>query len=149
MATTGARKDHATSGFFKVEIEGVEAGGFRKCSGMRTETEVFEYQEGGDNETVRKLLGPTKSSNIVLTKGWINEDALFTWRASIASSGDAAITRKSGSIICIAEDGKTELKRWNFQKAWPVRWELGELDSTTSAAFCEMLEIAVEKIVKG
>jgi phage tail-like protein len=149
MAATGARKDHQTSAYFKVEIEGVEAGGFRKCSGVRTETEVFEYQEGGDNESVRKLLGPTKTSNITLTKGWVNEDALFGWRDKIASSGDNKIERKSGSIICIAEDGKTEVKRWNFKKAWPVRWELGELDASSSAAFCEILEIAVEGLSKG
>ncbi len=149
MAATGARKDPSTVAIFKVEIEGLEAGGFRKCSGVRTETEVFEYQEGGDNESVRKLLGPTKSSNIILTKGWVNEDVLFSWRDKIASSGTNKIERKNGSIICIADDGTTELKRWNFQKAWPVRWELGELDGSASQAFCEMLEIAVEKIVKG
>ena len=149
MPATGQRKDHSTVSYFKVEIEGKEAGGFRKCSGVKTETEIFEYQEGGDNESVRKLLGPTKHSNIILTKGWVNEDVLFGWRDEIASSGTNKIERKSGSIILIAQDGKTELKRWNFQKAWPVRWELGELESTSSGAFCEMLEIAIEKLVKG
>ena len=146
---TGDRKDHAPGNYFKVEIEGLEAGGFRKCSGMKTETEVFEYQEGGDNETVRKLMGPTKVSNIILTKGWVNSDALFTWRDEIASSGTNKINRRNGSIVLLGYDGKTEAKRWNFQKAWPVRWEVSELDASNGSSMCEMLELAVEKIVKG
>lgn len=149
MAGTGKREDHHPTAYFKIEIEGIEAGGFRKCSGVKTETEIFEYQEGGDNETVRKLLGPTKTSNIVLTKGWVNSDALFTWRDEIASSGTNKINRRNGSIVCLGYDGKTEIKRWNFQKAWPVRWEVSELDASTGGALCEVLEIAVEKIVKG
>ena len=146
---TGDRKDHQPITYFKIEIEGLEAGGFRKCSGMKTETEVFEYQEGGDNESVRKLLGPTKHSNIILTKGWVNSDALYGWRDEIAASGTNKISRRNGSIVCLAADAKTELKRWNFQKAWPVRWEFSELDASTGSAACEMLEIAIEKLVKG
>jgi phage tail-like protein len=149
MAETGSRKDHSAVAYFKVEIEGIEAGGFRKCAGMRSETEIYEYQEGGDNETVRKLLGPTKTSNIVLTKGWVNSDALFTWRQEIAASGSNKIKRRNGSIVCLGFDGKTEVKRWNFFKAWPVRWEMGEMDASTGAALCETLEIAVESVDKG
>jgi len=146
---TGARKDHEAVGFFKVEIEGLEAGSFRKCSPPKTETEIYEYQEGGDNETVRKLLGPTKTTNLILSKGFINQDALFKWRDEVASSGSNKIARRNGSIVVMAADGKTELKRWNFQKAWPVKWELGELDASSGAALVEHLEIAVEKFVKG
>ena len=39
--------------------------------------------------------------------------------------------------------------RWNFQKAWPVRWEMSEFDASTGQALCEMLEIAVERITKA
>ena len=149
MPATGARKDPLAIGFFKIELEGLEAGSFRKCQGMKTETEVFEYQEGGDNETVRKLLGPTKASNIVLTKGYVADDVLFNWRKKYAESGTDKITRCDGSIVAIAADGKTELKRWNFKKGWAVRWEMNEFDSATGAASCEILEIAVESIQKG
>ena len=149
MAATGDRKDHQTVALFKIEIEGLEAGGFRRCTGVRTETEVFEYQEGGDNETVRKLIGPTKASNIVLTKGYVCDPALFKWRDEIASSGTKKIARRNGSIVALGPDGKSEVGRWNFQKAWPVRWEMTEFDASTGQAMCEVLELAVEKLTKG
>ena len=144
-----ARKDHHAISFFRVEIDSIDSASFRKCAGLKSESEVFELQEGGDNETVRKLIGPTKASNIVLTKGYVSDPALFKWRDEVASSGTRKITRRNGSIIALAPDGKTEVGRWNFQKAWPVRWEMTEFDASTGQAMCEMLELAVEKLTKG
>ena len=148
MATL-TRKDHQAIGFFRVEIDSIDGASFRKCSGLKSETEVFEYQEGGDNETVRKLIGPTKASNVVLTKGFISDPALFEWRDELASSGNKKIARRNGAIVAIAADGQTEVARWNFQKAWPVRWEMSEFDASSGQAACETLEIAVEKITRG
>jgi len=142
-----ARKDHHSIAIFKVEIDSIDSASFRKCSGLKTESEVFEYQEGGDNETVRKLIGPTKASNLVLTKGFVLDPALFKWRDEIASSGAKKIARRNGSIVALAADGTTEVARWNFQKAWPVRWEMSEFDSSTGQAACETLELAVERLV--
>jgi phage tail-like protein len=146
---TGKRNDPHLISFFRVEIDSIDSGAFRKCAGLKTETEVFEYQEGGDNETVRKLLGPSKASNIVLTKGHISDPALFKWREEVASSGTKKIARRNGAIIALANDGKTVVGRWNFQKAWPVRWEMTEYDVMSGTAACETLELAVEKITKG
>ena len=144
-----ARKDHHAVAFFRVEIDSIDSASFRKCAGLKSESEIFEYQEGGDNETVRKLIGPTRASNLVLTKGYVSDPALFLWREEIATSGPKKIARRNGSVVALAADGKTELGRWNFQKAWPVRWEMTEFDASTGQAMCELLELAVERIKKG
>ena len=96
-----SRKDHQAISFFRVEIDSIESASFRKCGGLKSESEVFEYQEGGDNETVRKLIGPTKASNILLTKGYVCDPALFQWRDEIASSGTKKIARRNGSIVAL------------------------------------------------
>src|SRR3954447_24908081 len=142
------RKDHAAIGNFRVEIDSIDSGTFRKCSGLKSETEIFEYQEGGDNETTRKLIGATKTANLVLTKGFISDPALFKWRDEIASSGTNKITRRNGSIVALGLDLQ-EIGRWNFTKAWPVRWEMTEFDASSGEAACEILELAVEKITKA
>src|SRR6516164_7414831 len=134
MAENTTRKDHGSVGYFRVEIDGTNAGSFRKCAGLKSETEVFEYREGGDNETTRKLIGPTKASNLVLTKGFISDPTLFQWRDEIAASGTKKITRRNGTVVALALDGHTEVARWNFSKAWPVRWEMTDFDASSSAA---------------
>src|SRR5207245_11253292 len=122
-----ARKDHHAISFFRVEIDSIDSASFRKCAGLKSESEVFELQEGGDNETVRKLIGPTKASNIVLTKGYVSDPSLFKWRDEIASSGARKITRRNGSIVALAPDGKTAAGRWDLETAWLARWEWREL----------------------
>jgi phage tail-like protein len=144
-----ARTDPHAIGMFRVEIDSIDTATFRKCAGLKSESEVFEYQEGGDNETVRKLIGPTKASNLVLTKGFVSDPALFKWRDEVAASGTKKIARRNGSVVALAHDLKTEVGRWNFQKAWPVRWEMSEFDASTGQAACEVLELAVEKLTKG
>jgi phage tail-like protein len=145
---SAARKDHHAISFFRVEIDSIDSASFRKCGGLKSESEVFEYQEGGDNETVRKLIGPSKASNIVLTKGFVSDPALFKWRDEVAASGTNKIARRNGSIVALSANG-TEVARWNFQKAWPVRWEMSEFDASTGQALCEMMEIAVERLTKA
>src|SRR5438445_12639061 len=101
------RKDHHAISFFRVEIDSIDSASFRKCAGLKSESDVFELQEGGDNETVRKLIGPTKASTIVLTKGYVSAPALFKWRDEMASWGTRKITRRNGSVVAPAPVGKT------------------------------------------
>jgi len=145
---TATRKDPQAIAFFRVEIDSIESAAFRKCQGLKSESEIVEYQEGGDNETVRKLIGPSRAANLVLTKGFVSDPALFQWRDEVAASGTKKIARRNGSVVALAADG-TEVGRWNFQKAWPVRWEMSDFDSSTGQALCEVMELAIEKLTKG
>ncbi len=149
MPQTVNRHDPHIGSFFRIEIDAIDCGTFSRVSGLKTETEIFEYQEGGNNETVLKLIGQSRASNIVLTNGYIVDPALFQWREEIVNKPGEKIKRRNGSIIALGRDGKTQLARWNFQRAWPVRWEMSDYDAAQGAASCEILELAVERVVKG
>lgn len=138
--------DHFGAFNFRVEIDGLTAGAFKACSGLKVETEIFEYAEGGDNSQTRKLIGPTKTGNITLRKGLVTSEALYKWREEIVNA-DGPIKRRSGAIIICDDDG-SELTRWNFFNAWPVRWEGPELDGSASNAAVEVLEIAPERLTQ-
>jgi phage tail-like protein len=143
----GRRKNDPIGAFnFRVEIEGVQCGAFRACSGLKVETEIFEYAEGGDNGQTRKLIGATKVGNIILRKGFVNSDALWKWRDEIVNAA-GQVKRRSGSIVLCDDDG-SEITRWNFHNAWPVRYEGPELDGKTGEAMVETLELAPERLEK-
>jgi phage tail-like protein len=145
---TGARNDPQLNCFFDVHIDNVKGASFNKCSGIKWETETFELQEGGLNESIHKLIGQTRAGNIVLSQGFVNDPFMFGWRDEVVNSGGNKIKRRSGSIIQLAANGK-EVARWNFRKAWPVRWEMGDYDAMSGIAQCEILELAVESLDKG
>jgi len=56
----GDRKDPYLAFDFLVEIEGLVVGGFTDVTGLQREVEVQDYREGGVNEYVHKLWGPTR-----------------------------------------------------------------------------------------
>jgi len=140
MATEAARA--YPSLFFSVEIDGITLGVFLSCSGLKSETEVVEVYEGGDNVSPRKLPGTTRYGNVVLKQCVTSDPALWQWRQQVIDGkiGDA---RKNGSVVLL-DHSKAEQRRWNFTKGWPCRWEGPDFDSGQSALAVEMIEIAHE-----
>ena len=145
---TGARTDPELNCFFRVEIEGIDAASFMKCTGLKAETEVYELQEGGRNDAVLKRVGQTRAGNIILTRGFVNDPALLDWYDKLVNKEDEKVPRMTGSVIQCDPTGE-EVTRWKFFNAIPVRWEMGEYDSASNAAQCEILELAVESVSRG
>jgi phage tail-like protein len=136
--------DHIGNFNFKVEIEGVTQGAFRNVEGLESETEIVEYQDG-DDIILRKRPGRTKYANIVLKRGYVNNDELWQWRKKVI---DGAVERKSGSVILCDDDG-AEIMRYNFFEGWPAKWKGFQLDGKGTDVNVEEIELAVEKIEKG
>jgi len=136
--------DHIGNFNFRVEIEGVTQGAFAEVTGLNSETEVVEYQDG-DSIILRKRPGRTRYSNIVLTRGYTHSEELWLWRKTVISG---RIERKAGSIIFAGDDG-SEIGRFNFFEAWPCKWTFGPLDGKGNATMIEVLELAVERIERA
>ena len=97
----GSRTDPYGQFNFLIEIDGITVGGFSEASGLSTDTNIIEYREGSENQgTVRKLPGLMKYSNIVLKRGWTQDQNLWNWRKKVI---DGATQRTSGTIILLDE----------------------------------------------
>ena len=136
--------DHIGAYNFKVEIEGVTTGAFKAVDGLDSETEVIEYQDGEDL-VLRKRPGRTKYSNIVLKRGYVNNDELWKWRKQVI---EGKVERKSGSIILLDDAGQ-EVMRYNFFEAWPCKCKGFSLDGRGSDVNVEEIERAVETMEKA
>jgi phage tail-like protein len=142
VAATGDRNDPYTVFNFQVEIDGVPVAAFSECSGLSTETEVIEYRNGNEDNTVRKLPGLKKFGNIVLKRGFTDGKELWEWRKKVM---DGKTERRSGSIVLLNEQREPAL-RWNFREGWPLKWEGPVLNAKSSEVAIEELVIACEDI---
>ncbi|MBI2041254.1 MAG: phage tail protein [DPANN group archaeon] len=77
---TAMRKIGSPGDYFpiKLEIDGVVVGSFKEISGLESETEIIEYQDG-DDVIIRKLRGRVNYSSIALERGFINDPAFIDW----------------------------------------------------------------------
>jgi phage tail-like protein len=144
-AATGKRNDPFISNFFAIEFDGLQSGTFVEVVGLRSETEVYEYQEGGENNMVHFLVGPSKAARVVCKKGWVNSPELLQWYEEVCAS-QGEIKRRNGSIVAY-NDENTEVARWNLYDVWPCKWEGPGFSSAAEGKVAfETIEFAVSRI---
>jgi phage tail-like protein len=142
----GDRRDPYLSLRFLVEIEGLVVGGFSEVSGLQAEVEVESYREGGTNEYVHQLPGPTRyPQSLVLRHGLTELDTLWSWHQEVQRG---VIRRRNGSIVLLDAAG-AEGWRWNFVGAYPVRWSGPELRAGTSDVAVETVELIHHGLTRG
>ena len=138
------KKDDTFVYKFHVEIDGIDHGKFEKCEGFEAITDVFEYEEGGSNLS-RKFIGQTRWPNIILTNGINVNNELYKWFKSHALE-NKKLEKRTGSIVLYNLAGQ-EVKRWNFFRAFPVKWKALTLEANYSGYAVETLEFTHEELV--
>jgi phage tail-like protein len=141
----GVRNDPYLAFNFLVEIEGLVVGGFSEVSGLQIETEIQEYREGGLNEYVHKLAGPTRHpSNLILRRGLVDIETLWSWHQDVTQGN---IRRKNGTIYLLDRQ-RLPAMWWNFLEAYPVKWTGPELKADSNTVALETIELVHRGIVK-
>ncbi len=146
---SGDRKDPVRGFNFRLEIDGIDRGGFREVSGLDTSQDPVEYREGNEKPlTVRKLPGLVKYANIVLKWGIIADDPqLWQWRISVTQGKIAKDKlRKNLSIVLLDDTGAEEVRRWNVRDAWPAKWTGPSFNATGNEVAVDTLELAHEGV---
>lgn len=123
---------------FYVSIDGVTKAVFTELSGLQLETDVFEYAEGGNNGFVHRLPGSTKVGNLTLKRGVAPSNELFQWYLKTAR-GEAD---RRHLTVSMYDTAGNELMRWDFLRAYPIKWVGPQLTSNGSNSAIETLELA-------
>lgn len=134
------RRDPYRSHSFRLEIDGIERGGFRECSGLDSTNAPIDYREGDDAPTMQRIPGLAAFGAITLRWGASDDPDLFEWRQRVV---DGRVERRNGSIVLLDDDG-SERRRWNFVEAWPSRWTGPTFNATANEVAIESLEITHE-----
>ena len=113
-------------------------GSWSKCDGLTVEYEVFEYQEGGQNDYVHRLPGRCKYQNIKLTR------PLDKTSSDIASwvAGQRKKVERSNAEIAVLDPAGEVVAKWNLNGVYPVRWTGPSLDASGNQIAIETLELA-------
>ena len=148
MATRGPKA--LTGGFsFRLQLDGIDRGGFREASGLDSAHDPVDYR-ASSNEPLpaQKLPRPNATSSIVLKSGMIVDDPeLSAWQAGLTAG--KAITnklRKNLSIVLLDPTGRREIRRWNLRGAYPVNWTGQGLKATGKEVVVDTLELAHEGV---
>lgn len=133
---------------FILEIEGITSAGFSECSGLQMETKVFEYKEGGNNQTTLKFPEHSVFGNITLKRGITASNDLINWQFDIVNGTFKIHPRAQDKnlAIILRDELRRPVKRWNLKRAFPIKWTGPDLKANANEVAIESLEIAHEGI---
>lgn len=117
---------------------------FQEISGIDPKVDIEEVREGGVNDYVHQLPGVTKHSNLVLKRGYVTlASPMADWASqTVGSTLGTPIQTQTLNVFLLGPEGQV-LVMWTFLNAWPVKWEVGTLDSTnTNSVLTQTLEIS-------
>ncbi len=129
---------------YKVEIDGLEAGGFSEASGFDASIDVIEYREGDMVQTPMKLPGLKKYGNITLKQGVADSMVMYEW---MIAGVEGEVERKTITIT-ILDETETATASWQVINAWPAKYTAPDFNALTSEVAIESLEIAHEGMTR-
>jgi phage tail-like protein len=123
---------------FRVEILGLQVGGFSQVTGIEREVQTEDFREGGLNDYTHKLATVTKYQNLSLKRGLADAAELWQWHQDVVNG---RIERRQITVLLQDSLGNDKW-RWIFAGAYPVKWSGTELNAATNAVFVESVEFA-------
>ena len=147
--------------FMRLELKikpdgGVADATFSECQGFqRTQdcisvAEVTPMQWGKASRgrvAITKVPGNAKSDNLVLRRGLTHSKFLWNWFEAI-EVGKWYEQAAKGSLTIYGQEG-VEHARYEFQRAWPMRYQIGDLNAQSSELEIEELELAIESLTRA
>jgi len=143
------REDPLVGFHFGIELQGQISGYFTECTGIGSENEVVDHKvvDASGREYIHKIPGRLKWENVTLKRGLTSDLQMWEWRDMIVM-GNVESARKNGSIIMFNQQF-SEVARWNFENAWPVKITGPTPKSDSNEYAIEELTIAHEGIYRA
>jgi len=124
--------------------EGAEAG-FQECSGIGMEVTVSEYRNGNEREnSVRKITGLNKSSDVTLKRGVIGSLNLYKWLDQIRNGDQSAY--RTVVIQLQNEDHSAVVQSWKLLRARIIKHTSGPMNAKGTDVAMEELVLSYERL---
>ncbi|MMZ51277.1 T4-like virus tail tube protein gp19 [compost metagenome] len=134
---------------YRVTISGKKnfaKAGFNTVTGLKATTEAVPYRDGNDpNLSIGQSAGLVTYDPVVLSRGMSEDTDLFDWFNlnvnTAGNSGQADHNMKCTVKIELMDRDRVVVKTWELIEAWPVEYELPELNATANEVAIDRLTI--------
>ena len=124
--------------------DGPEAG-FQEVSGLGMEVTVAEYRNGNEKEnSVRKLTGMNKVTDVTLKRGVIGSLNLYQWLDQIRNGDQSAY--RTVVVQLQNEDHTAVVASWKLLRARIIKQTSGPLNAKGTDVAMEEMVLAYERL---
>jgi phage tail-like protein len=128
---------------FQVKIEGIDVINteFVSISGVVSESEEIEFMHGTD-PYVRKSAGRVTYEPVTLERVYKGVDDFYGWRLEVENGN---IERRDVTITMM-DSAFRAIRAMTLEKAWPSKWEMPDMDASSSGPAIERITLCVERV---
>ena len=127
--------------FFRVEWIGLSSKQndirFTEVSGLSVELVSEEVAEGGENRFVQKYPTRAKYPELVLKRGLLSDSGIVSW---IQECIDDLKIKPIDIDVTLLSEEREPLIVWHVYNAYPTKWAVSDLNSTSNAVVVETLQ---------
>ena len=124
--------------------DGADAG-FQEISGIGMEVTVSEYRNGNEKEnSVRKITGLNKSTDVTMKRGVIGSLTLYNWLHQIRNGDQNAY--RNIVVQLQNEDHTAIVQTWKLLRACIIKHTSGPMNAKGTDVAMEELVIAYERL---
>jgi phage tail-like protein len=133
---------------FHVTVDGVDLGGWARCSGLSVDFKPEPWLEGGNYQHVTYLPGQIEYQPITLQRAMNAQDTprVQAWLSSKAHSWVNANSSGGGGTaqITLYDSQAVKVATWSLRNVYPSKWDGPELDARTLGVAIESLQLVHE-----
>ena len=119
--------------------------GFQECSNIGMEVTVAEYRNGNEKEnSVRKITGLNKATDITLKRGVIGSLNLYNWLNQIRNGDQNAL--RTVTLQLQNEDHTAVVQTWKLIRARIIKQSSGPFNGKGTDVAMEELTLAYERL---
>lgn len=134
---------------FRVDFESLKfinpiGFGFQSVTGIEAKMDIAEIKEGGENLFVHRLPGRMNYENLVLKRGLELLDLhspLVNWCMDTLQGGLNKTIKPINVTVSLLNELMIPVATWQFKRAYPVRWVIGDLDTESEGILLEEIEL--------
>lgn len=126
---------------FYVEMESQITASFSSCQGLSAKMTTTTIREGGVNDQQRIFLGPTKFTEVILSRGMTDNLLFWNWMQGALTGGRGL--RRNINILTFNQAGET-MQCWTLMGAVPITWKAPGFKADGSNVAVEEITIAFE-----
>src|SRR4051812_26518171 len=119
--------------------------GFQEISGIGMEVTVSEYRNGNEKEnSVRKITGLNKSTDVTFKRGVIGVLNLYSWLNDIRNGDQTAL--RTVIVQLQNEDHTATVMTWKLLRARIIKYTCGPLNAKGTDVAMEEMVLAYERL---
>ncbi|MBW3578942.1 MAG: phage tail protein [Actinobacteria bacterium] len=136
---------------YSIDIDGLQLAHFKEVSSISIEVPAVEQKVATGEGRVELLSYPgnVKYGDITLKAGKVADATEFyDWLQSVVD-GHYQKALRNGTIVQLPSDKDSPSftgDRWNFEGAWPSKWEISQSGAGTNELIVESLTIKISRI---